>query len=146
MLKQFDEEFATQYDQYLSFHDLEKLDDWRDVLVNEDVDRLEEILYTHGCDMVFGYSLVSDLHQPRTENRKVEYFGPRFLFRERRDKEFEPYRHVTDIARTDPSSTVRSGMKESLNAGVSLNDVIEEALSTNVRLLEMKHEKKKGKK
>ena len=83
------------------------------------------------------------LHRPRCSNQ-VEY-GYVVRFRERQDKEFEPYRAVEDIAKTDPSSTVRAGMVNSLNMGTTISDAIEDALSTRAKLIQVKNESKKDK-
>lgn len=144
MNKDFDKTLFLEHDTYLSFKDLEKIDNWREVLVSGDTKALESILHTNGCDLSFGYEILSCEHATRTKPH-VRHFGPKVTFRERRDKEFEPYRAVEDICRTHESSVVRYGMRESLNMGVNLNDIIEEQLSTHARLLEMK-QLDKGKK
>lgn len=128
------------FDQFLSFLDLEKLDDWEEAFKGQNEELFNKVLYTNGADLDYGWKIEYVLHRPRTSNF-VEY-GPVVRFRERRDKEYEPYRDVRDIARTDPSSTVRAGMVESLNAGITLNDAIEERLSIHTKYLKMRSEEK----
>lgn len=134
---------VLEFDQFLSFTDLEKVDGFTDAWKSQDEEKFIEILYKNGMDKRFGYQLGYSLHRPRTSNQ-VEY-GLRITFKERQDKEFEPYRDVRDIARTDRSSVVRAGMVESLNLGMYLGQIIEDELSKHVRYLEMKSEEKKGK-
>ncbi len=133
------------FDQYLSFKDLEKLDCWRDILLKNDEDLLEEQLFKHGCDLKYGYQIVSQDHTTRT-NPRIAHFGPRILFKERTDEDWiNNYMAIEDVSRVHPSSTVRTGMRESLNNGVNLNDLIEEQLSTHAKLLDIKHEEKEKK-
>lgn len=131
------------FNQFLSFLDLEKLDNWKEAFNGQNEEMFNQILYTHGCDLSYGWAIETCLHRPRTSNM-IEY-GPVIRFKERSDKEFEPYKAVEDIARDHESSFVRAGMQESLNSGLHLADFIEEELSKHVRYLEMKSEEKKGK-
>lgn len=147
MKEEQDNTLKLYHNQYLSFIDLEKLDDWEKAWKGQDKELFEKILFTHGMDPAFGYSIEQALHVPRTErNQRKMDFGPLVRFKERVDKEFEPYRCVEDICRDDPSSFVRSGMRESLNSGVSLNDIIQERLSIHQKLLKNMAEKEKSNK
>lgn len=133
------------FDQYLSFKDLEKLDCWRNILVAGDEVALKELIFKHGCDLEYGYQIVSQYHVTRTRPY-IQHFGPRIVFKERTDADWMgKYMAVEDIARVHTSSFVRAGMTESLNSGLHLADFIEDELSKHVRYLEMKNEEKKGK-
>lgn len=140
MKEDFDKTLYLEHDNFLSFRDLQQIDDWRDVLLNEDTKRLEEILYTNGADLAYGYSIESCNHRPKTASAGNDaQFGPLIRFKTRTDKWWiDNVMEAEDIARVHPSSFVRAGMRESLNMGVNLNDIIEEQLSTHTRLLEMK--------
>lgn len=143
MKEDFDTTLYATHNQYLSFLDLELLDDWEEAWKGQNEELFLQILHTNGADLRYGWSLEECLHRPRCSNQ-VEY-GYVVRFRERQDKEFEPYRAVEDIAKTDPSSTVRAGMVNSLNMGTTISDAIEDALSTRAKLIQVKNESKKGK-
>ena len=143
MNKDFDTTLYATHNQYLSFLDLELLDDWEEAWKGQNEELFLQILHTNGADLNYGWNLEECLHRPRCSNQ-VEY-GYVVRFRERQDKEFEPYRAVEDIAKTDPSSTVRAGMVNSLNMGTTISDAIEDALSTRAKLIQVKNESKKDK-
>ena len=143
MNEDFDTTLYAQHNQYLSFLDLELPDDWEEAWKGQNEELFLEILHTNGADLGYGWNLEECLHRPRCSNQ-VEY-GYVVRFREREDKEFEPYRAVEDIAKTDPSSTVRAGMVNSLNMGTTISDAIEDALSTRAKLIQVKNESKKDK-
>lgn len=135
MKEKFDTTLYAEHDSYLSFKDLEKLDQWRDVLVAGDEDKLKEILYKHGADVRYGYQILSCHHRTATKPFE-EYRGPLIRFKQRTDKYWlDKYTSPEDVARLHPSSFVRHGMRESLNMGVSINDCMEEALSIHAKLL-----------
>ncbi len=146
MKEEFDTILFKYHNQYLSFVDLEKLDDWKKAWNGQDEELFLDILYTHGMDRDYGWKIEYAMHVPRTEKnqRKADY-GPMITFKERSDKAFEPYKAVEDVCRDHASSIVRTGMRESLNSGLHLADFIEDELSKHVRYLEMKNEEKKGK-
>ena len=143
MNEDFDTTLYLEHNQYLSFLDLELLDDWEEAWKGQNEELFLQILHTNGMDLNYGWQLEECLHRPRCSNQ-VEY-GYVVRFRERQDKEFEPYRAVEDIAKTDPSSTVRAGMVNSLNMGTTISDAIEDALSTRAKLIQVKNESKKDK-
>lgn len=136
MKEQFDTTLYAQHNQYLSFVDMEKLDDWNKAWKGQDEKLFNDLLHTNGADLNFGWKIDFALHVPRTEkNQKRFDYGPLIRFKERTDKAFEPYKSVEDICRDDPSSTIRAGMRASLNMGVSINDCMEEALYAHSKLL-----------
>ena len=143
MKENFDTTLYAEHNQYLSFLDLELLDGWEEAWKGQNEELFLKILHTNGADLNYGWNLEECLHRPRCSNQ-VEY-GYVVRFRERQDKEFEPYRAVEDIAKTDPSSTVRAGMVNSLNMGTTISDAIEDALSTRAKLIQVKNESKKDK-
>lgn len=139
MNKTFDKTLLLYHNQYLSWTDLEKIDGFMEAWKNQDEKKFTEILFTNGMDEAFGWDIGYALHRPRTENQ-AEY-GLRITFKERLDKEFEPFRCVEDLARDDKSSAVRYGMRQSLNSGLHLNDAIEEQFSIHQKLLKNLAEK-----
>lgn len=115
------------FDQYLSFVDLEKLDDWHLAWKGQDKQKFEEILYNNGADLEFGWSVVEGLHRPRTSNQ-VDY-GPRVTFKERSDKWWvRNMMSVEDIITHVTDEQVRVDLIGMMNQKMSLSEAIEDAL------------------
>lgn len=90
--------FEGEYNQYLSFVDLEQHPEWNDAWKNQDKERVEAILYSLGADISNGWSIEVNLHRTRTTN-KVEY-GPRFCYTQRKDKAWQKWLSVEDLIET----------------------------------------------
>jgi hypothetical protein len=76
-----------EYNQYLSFVDLEEHHEWAAAWKAQDEDKVSEILYKFGCDVSNGWEIEVNLHRTRL-SQQVEY-GPRFTFKERTDKQWQ---------------------------------------------------------
>jgi hypothetical protein len=100
-------DYTDQYNQYLSFYDLEMNEpEWLEAWKSQDKEKVEKLLYKWGCDTKYGWEIEVHLHRPRTSNQ-VEY-GPRFQFVERTDKEFAPYVSTEDMIANTKDSFLRS--------------------------------------
>lgn len=78
---------SYDYNQYLSFLDLEEHPEWMVAWKAQNKQKVEEILYSMGCDVSLGYEIEVLLHRSRISN-KVEY-GPRVSYKERSDKTWQ---------------------------------------------------------
>jgi hypothetical protein len=74
----------SEYDQYLSFLDLEEHPDWMAAWKAQDKEKVEEILYSMGCEIDAGYEIEVLMHRSRI-TQKVDY-GPRVSYMERQDR------------------------------------------------------------
>ena len=99
------------FNQYLSWHDMEKAVGFKEAWKAMDLAKIEELLYTHGCDTAFGWELVYCHHRPRTSNQAVN--SVRFEFKEREDKEFiqSGMKAVEDIINSCSDSSMRLELK-----------------------------------
>jgi hypothetical protein len=75
---------TSEFDQYLSFCDVELIPGWMEAWKAQDQEKVEEILYSAGVDIQNGYEVEINTHRTRL-TQKIEY-GPRFSFSERQDK------------------------------------------------------------
>ena len=97
-----DNDYTDEFNQYLSFVDLEKDPEWNTAWRAQDEAKVEDLLYKYGADTKFGWEVEVCLHRPRTSN-SAEY-GPKVNFVERTDEEFAPYISTEDmIANTKDS-------------------------------------------
>ena len=71
---------------YLSFHDLFKIPKFKDVVLNQDIEGFEDILFENGADISRGWELRESLHRPRTSNQAVH--GLMVYFIERLDRDW----------------------------------------------------------
>lgn len=99
------------FNQYLSWHDMEKATGFKEAWKAMDLAKIEEILYTHGCDVEFGWELTYCTHRPRTSNQPVN--SVRFEFVERKDKEWQNSgcMAVEDIINSCGDSSLRLELK-----------------------------------
>lgn len=72
--------------QYLSYADLEKLDDWYEAMPLEEPEKFKEILWKHGLDHTKGITIRECRHRCRTSNKVV--FCKRVECVERTDREW----------------------------------------------------------
>lgn len=77
----------SEYDQYLSFHDMEQVPGWIEAWKEQDKEKFEAILYSVGVELQHGYEIEVNMHRTRL-SQQVEY-GPRFSFSQRTDKEWQ---------------------------------------------------------
>lgn len=78
---------CSEFDQYLSFHDMEQVPGWIEAWKNQDEEQVEALLYSVGVDIQNGWEIEVNTHRTRL-SQQVEY-GPRFSFSQRKDKEWE---------------------------------------------------------
>ena len=88
-------DYSSEYDQYLSFVDLERDAEWNVAWKAQNQKKVEELLYKYGCEIDYGYEIEVCLHRPRTSN-SVDY-GPRISFKSRTDKEWQKNMSVEDL-------------------------------------------------
>lgn len=78
---------TSEYDQYLSFVDVENVVGFQEAWKAQDKEKVDAILYSLGVDLENGYEVEVNTHRTRI-SQQVEY-GPRFSFSERTDKEWQ---------------------------------------------------------
>jgi len=75
---------TSEYDQYLSFVDVENVVGFQEAWKAQDKEKVESILFSLGVDLENGYEVEVNTHRTRI-SQQIEY-GPRFSFSERKDK------------------------------------------------------------
>lgn len=94
-----DNDYTDDFNQYLSFLDLERDPEWNTAWKSQNKQKVEELLYKYGADIRYGFDVEVCLHRPRVSN-SIEH-GPKIVFKERTDKEWLPYMSTEDqIANT----------------------------------------------
>ena len=94
-----DNDYTDDFNQYLSFLDLELDPEWNTAWKSQNKQKVEELLYKYGADIRYGFDVEVCLHRPRVSN-SIEH-GPKIVFKERTDKEWLPYMSTEDqIANT----------------------------------------------
>ena len=78
---------VSEYDQYLSFVDVENVEGFQEAWKAQDKEKVDAIFYSLGVDLQNGYEIEVNTHRTRI-SQQVEY-GPRFSFSERKDKEWQ---------------------------------------------------------
>lgn len=117
-------ENSDLYDQYLGMLDVEQHPDWNEAWLSQNEKKVNEILYSLGVDLDYGWEIDVNLHRARTSN-KVEY-GPRFSFKERTDKYWvKNNMALEDVIRTTPDKSFKSDMLE-MSRRVGLGNFIKE--------------------
>ena len=97
-----DNDYTDDFNQYLSFLDLERDPEWNTAWKSQNKQKVEELLYKYGADIRYGFDVEVCLHRPRVSN-SIEH-GPKIVFKERTDKEWLPYMSTEDmIANTSDS-------------------------------------------
>lgn len=92
-------DYSDEYNQYLSFLDLELDPEWNAAWKAQDKEKVEELLYKYGADIRYGFDVEVCTHRPRVSHQ-IEH-GPKIVFKERTDKEWLPYMSTEDrIANT----------------------------------------------
>ena len=98
----------NDYNQYLSFVDLEKDAEWNTAWKSQDEAKVEGLLYKYGADVKYGWEVEVCLHRPRTSN-SAEY-GPKVNFVERTDEEFAPYISTEDMIANTKDSFLKADL------------------------------------
>lgn len=101
-------DYRNNYNQYLSFVDLEKDPEWLVAWRGQDSDKVDQLLYKYGCDLEYGWDVEVVLHRPRTSNA-AEY-GPKINFKERGDKEWLPYMSTEDMVANTKDSYMKADL------------------------------------
>lgn len=143
-----------EFDQYLTQLDLMLHPKWKEFVKGDD-SVFETILHDFGADLKFGFT--SEVETVRARRKDLYPYqqvqtGLVVRFRERRDKEWEPYREITDIIRTNyvegsgpgalTAALARVGMLESMGTTNPLNEAIEkdEGFEVGVEIIETEKE------
>ena len=103
-----DSDYTDDFNQFLSFVDLERDPEWNTAWKAQDEKKVEELLYKYGANTEFGWAVEVCLHRPRTSN-SAEY-GPKVNFVERTDKEWLPYMNVEDMIANTKDSFLKADM------------------------------------
>ena len=103
-----DNDYADDFNQYLSFVDLERDPEWNTAWRAQDEAKVEELLCKYGADVKYGWEVEVCLHRPRTSN-SAEY-GPKVNFVERTDKEFAPYISTEDMIANTKDSFLKADL------------------------------------
>ena len=103
-----DNDYTDDFNQYLSFVDLEKDPEWNTAWKAQDEAKVEDLLYKYGADTKFGWEVEVCLHRPRTSN-SAEY-GPKVNFVERTDEEFAPYISTEDMIANTKDSFLKADL------------------------------------
>lgn len=121
-MKDKEYELADNYDlhdQYLGFLDLEQHPEWAEAWKNQDETKVNEILFSLGVDLNYGWEIDIVMHRSRSTNQ-VDY-GPRFSFKERTDAYWmKNNMALEDVIRntSDPSFRAEMlGMSQRYNLG-----------------------------
>lgn len=102
-------DYSDQYNQYLSFSDLEVDPEWDDAWKGQDVAKVEELLYKYGCEVTHGWKVEVLNHRPRTSN--IAVYGPRISFVARTDKEWEQYMTMEELIDKSTDRFMRAELK-----------------------------------
>lgn len=114
---------VSEYDQYLSFLDLEQHPDWLEAWKAQDKDKVDRILYSMGCDLTCGYEVEVLLHRSRL-SKQVEY-GPRMSFKMREDKEWKRTgMSIEDQIYTEQDYSLKSTLEGMNRHGVGKCDTV----------------------
>jgi hypothetical protein len=101
-----DNDYTDDFNQYLSFVDLEKDPEWNTAWRAQDEEKVEGLLYKYGADVKFGFEVEVVLHRPRCSNQ-AEY-GPKINFVQRTDAAWLPYLSTEDLIATTSDVFMRS--------------------------------------
>lgn len=107
-MKNVNQDYSDEYNQYLSFLDLERDPEWNVAWKSQDKEKVEELLYKYGADLKYGWEVEVILHRPRTSNA-AEY-GPKINFVERTDAEFAPYVSTEDMIANTKDSFLKADL------------------------------------
>lgn len=103
-----DSDYADDFNQFLSFVDLERDPEWNVAWREQDEQKVEELLYKYGADIQYGWTVEVCLHRPRTSN-SAEY-GPKVNFVERTDKEWLPFLSTEDMIAATTDSYLKADL------------------------------------
>lgn len=99
-------DYSEDYNQYLSFVDLERDPEWNTAWKAQNKSKVEELLYKYGADIRYGFDVEVCTHRPRTSNA-IEHV-PKIVFKERSDKEWLPFMSTEDMIANTKDSFLRS--------------------------------------
>ena len=101
-------DYSDEFNQYLSFLDLEIDPEWNDAWKAQDKKKVEQLLHKYGADLKYGWKVEVVLHRPRTSNQ-AEY-GPKINFVERSDKEWLPFMSTEDMIANTKDSFLKADL------------------------------------
>lgn len=99
-------DYSDEFNQFLSFVDLERDPEWNAAWKAQNKSKVEELLYKYGADIRYGFGVEVCTHRPRTSNA-IEH-GPKIVFKERSDKEWLPFMSTEDMIANTKDSFLRS--------------------------------------
>lgn len=112
---------ASEYDQYLSFVDVESHPNWAEAWKTQDKARVDKILYMYGCDIKNGWEIEVNTHRTRL-TQQIEY-GPRFSFSQRTDPEWvKNGMSIEDQIMLTTDIALQGQLKAMNKAGFTTND------------------------
>ena len=103
-----DNDYTDDFNQYLSFLDLERDPEWNTAWKSQDEVKVEELLYKYGADVKYGWAVEVCLHRPRCSNQAD--YGPKINFVQRTDKEWLPYLSTEDMIATTSDSYLKADL------------------------------------
>ena len=103
-----DNDYTDEFNQFLSFVDLELDPEWNTAWKSQNKQKVEELLYKYGADIRYGFDVEVCLHRPRVSN-SIEH-GPKIVFKERTDKEWLPYLSTEDMIATTSDSYLKADL------------------------------------
>ena len=107
-IKQSNTDYSDEYNQFLSFVDLERDHEWNIAWREQDEARVEELLYKYGADVKYGWEVEVCLHRPRTSNSSD--YGPKINFMQRTDKAWLPYLSTEDMIACTADSYLKADL------------------------------------
>ena len=103
-----DNDYTDDFNQFLSFVDLERDPEWNTAWKAQDEAKVEELLYKYGADTKYGWTVEVCLHRPRCSN--APEYGPKINFVQRSDKEWLPYLSTEDLVATTSDSYLKADL------------------------------------
>lgn len=112
-----------EFNQYLSFLDLEHHPDFKEAWSGQNKVAFEKVLMSMGVDLAYGYEIADCLHRSRFCQR-VER-GPRITFRERTDSFWiKNGMQLEDTVRETKSVIARVGMILAMNPDTRVESLV----------------------
>lgn len=138
--EKFDQDHS--FDQFIGQLDLDLHPRWKEAWVNQDKDLLEKILHYFGADVSHGYAFEQVIYRARRTDlypsQQVER-GLIVRFKERTDPWWVKHMmSIEDIVRHTESSIRATGMRLCMNEETPMNDVMMEAASKLVTIVDIK--------
>lgn len=88
----------------ISLYDLMSIEDFKQAVLEDDIDKAEKLLYGVGVDLSYGYTIANRLHRPLMSDSNTPVEGSVLIYMERTDKEWVNSGHATMEATINSSS------------------------------------------